>query len=78
MQQIDEAMASGEIEYIEPFNILMNIVGMCIFPFIARAIFFKEDVQEPEFVALMNNRRLMIPKWIDAMLQVPNIDKKNQ
>lgn len=35
-QDIEEAVARGEIRPIEPAHLLANIVGLCVFPFIAR------------------------------------------
>jgi AcrR family transcriptional regulator len=35
-QDIEEAVARGEIRPIEPPHLLANIVGLCVFPFIAR------------------------------------------
>jgi AcrR family transcriptional regulator len=35
-RDIEEAVARGEIRPIEPVHLLANIIGLCIFPFIAR------------------------------------------
>ena len=49
----------------------MNIMALCIFPFIMRpAISQISDTINKDFESLMKERIELIPKWMDAMLKV--------
>jgi AcrR family transcriptional regulator len=71
MKQIQQAMKAGKIAKINPANLMMNIVSLTIFPFIARPMLqTNSGLTTAEFNALMKERKQMIPKWIEAMLTV--------
>jgi len=55
---------------IDPTHYLMNIIGLMLFPFLAKPIFFATGiVSEKNFMSLMEQRRKLIPKWTKAILQ---------
>ncbi|MFI5134694.1 MAG: TetR/AcrR family transcriptional regulator [Chitinophagales bacterium] len=55
---------------VEPGQYLMNIMGMMLFPFLAKPVFLATGiVNEKNFSNLMEQRRKLIPKWIKAILQ---------
>lgn len=69
MKQIQEEMKKGKIIPIHPINIMMNIVGLTIFPFVARPMVQNaKGISSEQFNALMQERKKLIPKWIEAML----------
>lgn len=71
MKQVHQAMKTGKIADINPANIMLNIVGLTIFPFVARRMFLSSNgISQEQFNALMHERKKMIPKWIKAMLKV--------
>ena len=49
INQLEEAMARGEIVRMDPRHLAMNIISMCVFPFAARPILnfmlFKDDAE---------------------------------
>jgi AcrR family transcriptional regulator len=54
---------------IEPAQYLMNIIGLMLFPFLAKPVFITTGIiNEKNFDALMDQRRKLIPKWIKAIL----------
>lgn len=70
MQQLQQAMKKGEITTINPVNIMLNIVGLTIFPFVGRhMIQNKKGLTIEQFNALMLERKKLIPKWIEAILK---------
>jgi len=70
MKQIQQAMKKGEITTINPMNIMMNIVSLTIFPFIAKPMVQNNhSLSSEQFYNLMQERKKLIPKWIDAMLK---------
>jgi AcrR family transcriptional regulator len=54
---------------IEPAQYLMNIIGLMLFPFLAKPVFITTGIiNDKNFDALMDQRRKLIPKWIKAIL----------
>lgn len=63
--QIKNEVAEGKIKPIKPEHLFMNMMSMCIFPFVAKPIWMKiSGTGDQEFVALMNERKQEIPKFI--------------
>jgi AcrR family transcriptional regulator len=59
----------GKRKDVEPGQYLMNIMGMMLFPFLAKPVFLATGiVNEKNFDLLMEQRRKLIPKWIKAIL----------
>jgi AcrR family transcriptional regulator len=55
---------------VEPAQYLMNIMGLMLFPFLAKPVLLATGLaSEKNFGALMDQRRRLIPKWIKAILQ---------
>ncbi len=55
---------------IDPAHFLINLMGMMLFPFIARPIFITTGIiTEKSFTSLMDQRRKLIPKWFKAILK---------
>lgn len=71
MQQVKEAIKNGKIAAVNPLHLLMNIIGLTIFPFVASPIIQNiGGLKQQEFTTLMEERKKLIPKWIKtAMLQ---------
>ena len=52
-----------------PFHYLMNLLGLCVFPFIMGPVLQKMGaVDEKMFAKMMKERKILIPAWIKAML----------
>jgi AcrR family transcriptional regulator len=55
---------------IHPLHVLMNILGLTVFPFIAFPLLkVIGDLKPTDFDKLMDERKKMIPKWITLMLK---------
>lgn len=68
--QLSTEIAGGNIKPINPLHLIMNLMGMTVFPFISSPIVRGlGDLSETEFNDLMQERRLLIPKWIKQQLQ---------
>ena len=71
MKQVQQAVKKGEIAPISPPNFIMNIVGLTIFPFIGKPMLKAAGgIDDKEFYKLMEERRKLIPQWIEAILKV--------
>jgi AcrR family transcriptional regulator len=63
----EKAKAQG----INPMHYFINMMGMIVFPFIGSPLIRKIGNLKPEeFTALMNERKKLIAKWVEAMLKV--------
>lgn len=55
---------------VNPLHFIINIIGLTVFPFVAGPMFqLLGNLTEEEFDAVMEERKKMIPVWIDAMLK---------
>ncbi|MEO6168677.1 MAG: TetR/AcrR family transcriptional regulator [Chitinophagales bacterium] len=65
IQQLREKRAD-----INPAHFLVNILGMTVFPFVAKPMLMMTGmVNEKSFNTLMNERKQLIPVWIKAILK---------
>jgi AcrR family transcriptional regulator len=56
---------------VHPFHFIMNIIGLAVFPFIANPLLkVIGNLKQADFDNLMEERKRMIPLWIEAMLKV--------
>lgn len=69
MAQISEAMEKKEIVKMHPIHIMLNVIGLTIFPFVARNIFQNDTgISIEEFKRLMEERKKLVPQWIKTIL----------
>jgi len=53
-----------------PLHFLMNLLGLVVFPFIAKPLIMGvQDLDIEQFNALMIERKKLIPIWIGAMMK---------
>ncbi len=65
LAQIEKEVRKGTIKRIQPLQLLMNMLSMTIFPFVAKPMLQKNmGVKDDEFNALMEQRKKEIPKFI--------------
>ena len=68
-RQYTEAVARGEITEPNLMQAILNVIGLVIFPFIAKPILTSiVNIPEEQYKALMLQRKTLIPQWIKAML----------
>lgn len=69
-KQFLEKSERNEITDTNPLQLLLNLMGFIIFPFIAKPIF--ENVtgtKEKQFQDMMNERKALIPLWVKNMIR---------
>ena len=72
-RQYAEAVARGEISEPNLMHAILNVIGLVIFPFVAKPILSAiTNLPEEQYKALMLQRKEQIPQWIKAMLFLPN------
>lgn len=54
---------------LNPLQFIMSLLGMILFPFIASPVFGSTGaIEQKEFTRLMEERKKMIPKWMELIL----------
>ena len=70
-QQLQDAAAAGIINPVAPQQLIMNILGLCIFPVIAKPMMqFNMGIGEKEFIAMMEERKRLVPELIISSLKI--------
>lgn len=65
LAQIDREIKKGTIKRISPLHLLMNLLSMTIFPFVAKPMFQRNlGLDELQFRSVMEQRKKEIPKFI--------------
>ena len=72
-RQYAEAVARGEISEPNLMHAILNVIGLVIFPFVAKPILSAIiNLPEEQYKGLMIQRKTLIPQWIKAILFLPN------
>ncbi len=70
IKQFGEAAANGKIVETNPLHFIMNLMGLIVFPFISSPMLKKiGKLKEKQFEKLMQERKKLLPLWINAMLK---------
>jgi len=70
IKQFQEAVQNREITEPNPLHFLMNLLGLVVFPFIAKPIIMgRKNLEIEQFHALMQERKKKIPIWINMMFK---------
>jgi TetR/AcrR family transcriptional regulator len=65
LEQIEKEVKKGEIKRISPVHLLINVLSMTIFPFIARPMITRRlHLSDLQFRKIMEERKREIPKFI--------------
>lgn len=67
-KELQGAKKEGKIE-LEPFHFVANLVGLTVFPFVARPLIQRvTGVNDEQFLELMEERKKLVPIWIKMMM----------
>ncbi|HEY5407536.1 MAG TPA: TetR/AcrR family transcriptional regulator [Ginsengibacter sp.] len=65
LTQIEREVKSGNIKKISPLHLLINLISMCIFPFVAKPMIqFTLGLDEMQFRNVMEQRKKEVAKFI--------------
>jgi AcrR family transcriptional regulator len=71
LQTITDEIEAGKIKDFPPLQLLLNILAMSVFPFMAKPVFSTIfDVSESQFEALMEERKRVIVDFVRSALEV--------
>ncbi len=63
--QIEQEVKAGKIKPVHPVHLMMNMISMCIFPFIGKPMMFATmKINDSAFNVLMEQRKKEVPKFI--------------
>jgi AcrR family transcriptional regulator len=69
-QQVQQEIKQGKIKAVNPAQLLMNMLSLCIFPFAARPILeLVGGINKKQFDALMEERKKLVPQLIIASIK---------
>jgi len=67
-KQLRDLQTDGKISY-QPVHLLWNILGMTLFPFLARPQILQANyINTDEFRQMMEERKKLIPTWVKSMI----------
>lgn len=71
MMEIMEAMEEGKIRTFAPLQLFMNILAMCVFPFVARPIIQSVTrLDDDSWEQIMDERSTAVKQFIHSALEV--------
>lgn len=69
--QFQEGVAKGEIPPINPIHFMLNLMSLTVFPFIGQPmVSAATGMPKESYFETIQERRRLIPLWIEAMLTV--------
>jgi AcrR family transcriptional regulator len=70
LEQLTAAQKAGQISAIHPIHLVINLLSMTVFPFVAKPMLeYAGGVSNEQFAGLMESRKQLIPIWIKEMLK---------
>lgn len=68
-RQLQDAGKQGKINPIDPFHFIANLVGLTVFPFVARPLLQRvTGVSDQQFQHFIQERKELVPIWISAIM----------
>jgi AcrR family transcriptional regulator len=68
-RQFHEAVKEGRIKDQNFLQFMMNFIGLIVFPFVAKPMLKAlSDLTEEQFNQIIEERKILIPVWIKAMM----------
>lgn len=69
-KQLSQDITRNKIADINPLHYVINMIGMCVFPFIAAPIFrHAAGVDAKRYSALIEERKTLVPQWMKAIMK---------
>ena len=68
--QIEQEIRDGNIKPIEPVQLILNMMSLCIFPFVARPMFqHVNGLSDEEYIQMLERRKTEVSKFIIASIK---------
>ena len=74
LNQLNVASKEGKLPSLHPFHFIANLVGLTVFPFVARPLLQRiTGVSDEQFIGFMEERKELVPLWIKAIMDEPKV-----
>jgi AcrR family transcriptional regulator len=68
-RQLQDAGKQGKINPIDPFHFIANLIGLTVFPFVARPLLQRvTGVSDQQFQDFIQERKALVPMWISTIM----------
>jgi hypothetical protein len=69
-QQLQQGIEEGKIPRIHPLHYVINMIGMSVFPFIARPLLTHlAGIDAKTFGVLIDERKTLVPQWMKRIMK---------
>jgi hypothetical protein len=69
-KQLQEAIDKKKIAAIHPLHYVINMIAMCVFPFIAAPLLkHLAKMGSGDFNKIIEERTELVPRWMEAIMQ---------
>jgi len=72
-KKLESYLQADKVQMISAYQLFLNIIGLTVFPFIAKPPMKVSGIHDEQFKAIIEERRILIPKWVSQMLYHPAI-----
>lgn len=70
VQQVEKEIKQGIIKPVHPLQLFLNMLSMCVFPFMAKPMFEQAiGISKKQFDAMIEERKVMVPQFIIAAIK---------
>ena len=70
IRQVEEEVAAGRIRPVSPYHLAVNVISMCVFPFIARPMIrFAMGFNSAELKFFLEERKTQVTEFVLASLR---------
>lgn len=70
IRQVEEEIAAGRIRAVNPYHLAVNVIAMCVFPFIARPMIrFAMGLNSAELKSFLEERKTQVTEFVLASLR---------
>ena len=70
-KQLQHDMDQKKITKVHPLHYVINMISMCVFPFIAAPLLkHLAGMDAKSYSVLIDERKTLVPKWMKTIMQV--------
>jgi AcrR family transcriptional regulator len=71
-KQLNRKIEQNKITRLHPLHYVINMIGMCVFPFIAAPIFkHGAGMDAKRYGELIDERKKLVPLWMKSIMNIP-------
>lgn len=71
IDQVNDEIKKGNIKPIEPFQLVINMLGLCVFPFIGKPILqHLSNMSDTQYDTMLDNRKKEVADFIISAIKI--------